>query len=59
MTESPAFATDLGISFLDIRIHSPETSSIEFTFLWEDGPWEGRNYRVNVRDLGKAGSKAA
>jgi glucoamylase len=59
VTESPAFATDFGISFLDIPIQSPETASIEFTFRWADGRWEGRNYRVNVRDLDTAGSQAA
>ena len=58
MTDSTAFATDLGISFFDIPIPS-EAASIEFTFLWEDGRWEGRNYRVNVRDPHKAGNKAA
>jgi len=57
-TDSTALATDLGISFLDIPTPS-EAASIEFTFLWEDGRWEGRNYRVNVRDLDKAGGKAA
>ena len=51
MTDSTAFATDLGISFFDIPIPPSGPGSIEFTFLWEDGRWEGRNYWVNVRDL--------
>ena len=51
MTDSTACPTDLGISFVDIPIPLSQAASIEFTFLWEDGRWEGTNYRVNVRDL--------
>lgn len=47
-TDSVACSTDLGVSFVDISIRSSEATSIEFTLLWEDGQWEGRNYRVRV-----------
>ncbi len=51
ITDSTAYPTDLGISFVDIPIPLSQANSIEFTFLWGDGRWEGTNYRVNVRDL--------
>jgi glucoamylase len=59
VTDSKAFSTDLGISFVDLPIPPPQANSIEFTFLWENGRWEGTNYRVNIRDLNNAQSKAA
>jgi hypothetical protein len=57
-TDSIARSTDLGVSFVDISIPS-EATSIEFTLLWEDGRWEGRNYRLSIRDLGDVRNKAA
>jgi len=45
-------------SFFDIPVASSEVGSIEFTFLWEDGRWEGKNYRMTVQDLNKTGDKA-
>ena len=59
MTDSVACSTDLGVSFLDISTRSSEATSIEFTLLWGDGQWEGRNYRVSIRDLGNVRNKAA
>ena len=49
-TNSTAYPTDLDLSFVDIPIPLAQTDSIQFTFLWEDGRWEGTNYRVNIRD---------
>jgi glucoamylase len=54
ITDSTAFATDLGISFIDIPISPSQATPIEFTFLWQHERWEGTNYRVNVRDLDQA-----
>src|SRR5262245_8999974 len=53
--DSPSVTTSLGISFLDIPIPTLQADSLEFTFQWDDGRWEGTNYRVNVRDLDKTG----
>jgi glucoamylase len=51
ITNSTAYPTDLGLSFVDIPVPLSQAHSIQFTFLWGDGRWEGTNYQVNVRDL--------
>jgi len=59
ITESNSIGTDVGVSFFDIPVASSEVASIEFTFLWEDGRWEGKNYRVTVQDPSKTENRAA
>jgi len=46
-------------SFFDIPVASSEVGSIEFTFVWEDGRREGKNYRITVQDLNKSGGQGA
>jgi len=57
ITDSTASPTDFGLSFVDIPIPVSQADSIQFTFVWEDGRWEGTNYRVKIRDLDTVGGK--
>jgi glucoamylase len=56
-TNSSACATDFDLSFVDISIPLSQIDSIQFTFLWADGRWEGTNYKVNIRNLDRLTSK--
>jgi len=58
-TDSPATRVDLGFAFVDIPIVKSERGPIQFTFHWEDGRWENRNYDVTILNLPKSGIKAA
>ncbi|NJD62509.1 MAG: glucan 1,4-alpha-glucosidase [Deltaproteobacteria bacterium] len=43
-------STALGIEYVDIPVLPGSKGTIRFTFFWkEEGRWEGRDYRVDVR----------
>src|SRR5207244_8312159 len=56
ITNSTAAPTDFDLSFIDIPIPISDADSIQFTFLWQGGRWDGTNYRVNIRNRNKVES---
>jgi glucoamylase len=53
--DSDSTGTGLGIEYIDIPILPAQRLPIRFTFLWADtGRWEGRDYRVAVRETAKS-----
>jgi len=49
--DTPSDATALGLNFADIPTLPGQRAPLDFTFFWLDrNAWEGRNYRVGMRD---------
>ncbi|HEY2379971.1 MAG TPA: glycoside hydrolase family 15 protein, partial [Terriglobia bacterium] len=58
-TNTEAIPVDLGLAFVDIPIGQSQRDSIRFTFLWDGGRWENKDYEVGVLNPAATGSKAA
>lgn len=49
--DTDCVGTALGLNFADIPTRPGQRAPVEFTFFWLDrNAWEGRNYRVEMRD---------
>jgi hypothetical protein len=48
--DTAAQPTAIGLHFVDVAIAAGDRAPILFTFRWlDDGGWEGRDYKVDVR----------
>ncbi len=58
-TDMRSKGTAIGIEFVDIPLPKKQKTPIQFTFLWlDEDRWEGKDYKVNVRELEATGYRS-